>query len=58
MHQLADLYWQRGDKDAACDVARRAIAGWEDFAKRWPLTDLDRRQSEDKRTEAQRRCSL
>ena len=39
-------------------LARRAIAGWEDFAKRWPLTDLDRRQSEDKRTEAQRRCSL
>ncbi len=56
LHALADLYWRQGDKAAACDTARRAIAGWEDFGKRWGLTELDRKQSDDKRREALQRC--
>ncbi len=56
LHALADLYWRQGDKAAACATARQAIAGWERYAKRWPLSELDRKQSEEKRIEAEQRC--
>lgn len=56
LHALADLYWRQGDRAAACATAHEAIAGWERYAKRWPLSELDRKQSEEKRIEAEQRC--
>ena len=55
LHALADLYWRQGDKRPPAR-RRAAIAGWERYAKRWPLSELDRKQSEEKRIEAEQRC--
>jgi tetratricopeptide (TPR) repeat protein len=57
LHALADLYWRQGDVVAACEASRRAIAGWAAFARRFGLTELDRKQNAEKEQETARRCT-
>ena len=57
LHALADLYRAKGDTAAACAASREAIAAWAQYAQRWGLTELDRKQNEKRQREAVQRCS-
>lgn len=57
LHALAEMHWARGNLAAGCAAARRAVEAWAAYDKRWGLTELDRKQSDEKAAETARRCA-
>ena len=43
LRNLAGFYRDKGDKASACRVLHQALDAWNDFDRRWKLTEMDRR---------------
>ncbi|MFO1218823.1 MAG: serine/threonine-protein kinase [Burkholderiaceae bacterium] len=53
---LASYYRDKGDRDGACRVLRRALQAWGAIDKRWGLSDFDRRNDVEEITRQLARC--